>query len=175
MSFGLAYIETPVGVLRIRSVGDSIAFVKFCRQGEQGQRVETVALSPVIEECRRQLWEYFRGERRKFDLNLVMTGTPFQKKVWKALAKIPYGSVVSYGDIARKIGNEKSCRAVGGANNANPLSIIIPCHRVVGSQGHLVGFGGGVEKKTWLLRNEGIKVVNTKICMVKESPLKSKL
>lgn len=103
----------------------------------------------------RQLNEYFNGDRRQFDLPIDLCGTSFQKLVWQQLQTIPYGEVRSYKDVAQAMGAPKAVRAVGGANNRNPVSIIVPCHRVVGSNGSLVGYGGGLEVKEYLLRLEG--------------------
>ncbi len=103
---------------------------------------------------KRQLEAYFRGERKRFDLPLAPRGTPFQRQVWQALGDIPYGEVVSYQDIARAIGNPKAVRAVGGANGRNPIPILVPCHRVIGRDGSLTGFGGGLETKRRLIELE---------------------
>ena len=107
--------------------------------------------TPLIKSAAKQLDEYFRGKLKDFDLPLVLYGTDFQKKVWKALQTIPYGETRSYGQIAGKIGNTKASRAVGMANNRNPISIIVPCHRVVGSSGSLTGYAGGLELKEKLI------------------------
>jgi len=109
----------------------------------------------VIESCINQLDKYFTGELRHFDLPLNPAGTAFQKLVWDALQKIPYGQTATYGQIAAKIGKPKAARAVGGANNKNPLLVIVPCHRVIGANGGLVGFACGMERKTALLKLEG--------------------
>jgi methylated-DNA-[protein]-cysteine S-methyltransferase len=106
---------------------------------------------PVIRETLRQLAEYFRGERTEFDLPLDPKGTGFQRAVWKALLEIPYGETCSYGDLARAIGRPAAVRAVGAANGSNPIAIIIPCHRVIGASGKLVGYGGGLPMKRMLL------------------------
>jgi methylated-DNA-[protein]-cysteine S-methyltransferase len=98
--------------------------------------------------------EYFKGKRQNFSLELQLEGTDFQKKVWEQLQKIPYGETASYKDVAVAIGNEKAVRAVGGANGMNNIAIIIPCHRVIGADGNLVGFGGGLWRKVWLLNHE---------------------
>lgn len=111
--------------------------------------------TPLLEEGRRQLLEYLAGERQTFDLPLAPAGTPFQREVWKALQTIPYGQTRSYGDIARQIGRPKAFRAVGMANHENPIPIFIPCHRVVGSDGSLTGYAGGLELKKALLGLEG--------------------
>lgn len=108
----------------------------------------------IILETKKQLAEYFQNKRKKFDLPLVLTGTEFQIQTWKQLLKIPYGKTISYGEQAARLGDKNKARAVGMANGCNPISIIIPCHRVIGSNGQLVGFGGGVEKKAYLLTLE---------------------
>jgi methylated-DNA-[protein]-cysteine S-methyltransferase len=110
--------------------------------------------TPLLLEAGKQIKEYLSGERKYFDLPYQINGTEFQKKVWKALLEIPYGETRSYGEIARHIGKEKASRAVGMANNRNPLPIIIPCHRVIGFNGKLVGYGGGLHIKSWLLNLE---------------------
>lgn len=112
--------------------------------------------SPIIKETINQLTEYFEGKRKEFHLPLAPKGTPFQQKVWKALQEIPYGETRSYQDIAVAVGNPKGCRAVGMANNQNPIPIIIPCHRVIGKNGKMVGYGAGLDKKIKLLQLEGI-------------------
>jgi len=113
-----------------------------------------ISETPLIKKTAAQLEEYFAGKRKAFDLPLNPQGTEFQKKVWKALQEIPYGKTVSYKDIAEKIGSPKASRAVGGANNKNPISIIIPCHRVIGANGALVGYAGGLDMKRELLELE---------------------
>jgi methylated-DNA-[protein]-cysteine S-methyltransferase len=110
--------------------------------------------TPLIKEAYRQLSEYLKGERKGFDLSLLIKGTTFQQQVWKALLEIPYGETRSYKQIAVAIGNPKAVRAVGMANNRNPLLIVVPCHRVIGANGKLVGYGAGIEKKEFLLRLE---------------------
>ena len=118
-----------------------------CLLGEKGT-------SPLLEEAARQLQEYFAGCRREFSLPLAPRGTEFQRQVWHALEGIPYGETRTYGEIARAIGKPKACRAVGMANHRNPLSILVPCHRVVGADGSLTGYGGGLEAKQFLLELE---------------------
>jgi methylated-DNA-[protein]-cysteine S-methyltransferase len=113
---------------------------------------------PVLVETARQLREYFAGDRKAFDLPLDPHGTEFQKKVWLALREIPFGQTRSYGEIARRIGMPSASRAVGAANGKNPIPIIVPCHRVIGANGTLTGFGGGLENKALLLALEGVKV-----------------
>ena len=111
-------------------------------------------ISDVIEKARHQLNEYFKNQRREFDIPLLFVGTDFQKKVWNELLKIPYGKTISYGDLAKRIGMPKSVRAVANANAVNALSIIVPCHRIIGSDGSLTGYGGGLERKRFLLELE---------------------
>jgi methylated-DNA-[protein]-cysteine S-methyltransferase len=111
-------------------------------------------LPSTMTECLRQLTEYFKGRRQKFSIPLLLEGTDFQKAVWRQLQKIPFGQTASYGDVARAISSPRAFRAVGNANNKNPIPLIIPCHRVIGSDGKLVGFGGGIWRKAWLLDHE---------------------
>jgi len=115
----------------------------------------------VLEETREQLDEYLNGNRKEFDIPLLMVGTDFQRRVWKALMKVPYGVTSTYGQIAEDIGSPKAVRAVGNANRANPISIIVPCHRIIGGHGELVGYGGGLSVKKRLLkleqRNTGLR------------------
>ncbi len=113
-----------------------------------------------LREAVRQLNEYFAGTRRQFDLPLAPEGTSFQQRVWAELRRIPYGETVSYGELARRIGNERASRAVGLANGANPVAIIVPCHRVIGSNGTLTGYGGGLPNKKWLLAHERAHVAS---------------
>jgi len=110
----------------------------------------------VLARARQQLSEYFARTRTTFDLPLAPTGTPFQRRVWDALRAIPYGTTTSYGELARRLGGASATRAVGAANGKNPIPIIVPCHRVVGSRGELTGFGGGLDRKRWLLEHEGV-------------------
>ena len=123
--------------------------LRFSDSGETAWEDE-----PVLDETERQLGEYFRGERMRFELPIRLNGTPFQKEVWQTLCGIPYGETVSYGDIAVRIGRPKACRAVGMANHRNPVSIIVPCHRVIGADGRLTGYGGGLSVKEALLMHE---------------------
>ena len=109
----------------------------------------------LLARARQQLTEYFGGSRTGFDLPLDPIGTPFQRRVWQALRTIPYGTTTSYGELARRLGDVRATRAVGAANGKNPIPIIVPCHRVVGAKGELTGFGGGLDRKRWLLEHEG--------------------
>jgi len=140
--------ETKCGKITIISDGNAVLAVKFGDAGVPGGKQEASELSDL---AAMQLEEYFAGKRKQFDIPIRLVGTVFQVAVWKELAAIPYGETRSYKQIAENIGNPKACRAVGMANNRNPIVIIIPCHRVIGSSGELVGFGGGLELKQRLL------------------------
>lgn len=148
------WIESPVGSLKL--VGNDEGLTALLWENDRPHRVRLGAMvanpeHSILRRTERQLVEYFRGERRAFDVKLAFVGTPFQNMVWQALLTIPYGETRSYGQIARQIGNPKAVRAVGAANGRNPISIIAPCHRVVGSSGALTGFAGGLETKRYLL------------------------
>ena len=148
------FYETEIGIIGVRENNKSITDIFFSKVDTNDNIEET----DLIKECFKQLKEYFEGNRMKFDLPLDARGTEFQKKVWNELLNIPYGETKSYKDIAVAIGNEKACRAIGMANNKNPIPIIIPCHRVIGSNGKLVGYAGGVNVKEKLLNIEKIDV-----------------
>ena len=139
-------IETPIGPLTICSDGTAIKALRF-GIWEETDNPEL----PLLKQCAQQLQEYFAGERRQFDLPLAPDGTPFQRSVWQALCQIPYGETRSYGEIAAQVGNPKAARAVGMANNRNPIPILIPCHRVIGASGKLIGYAGGLGVKETLL------------------------
>ena len=148
--FEIGYLS-PLGPLRILGLASAIVEVKFC-EAEIGSIDDSVP--EMLLACRSQLDEYFRRKRRIFDLKLELRGTAFLKRVWQELLRIPYGETRSYKDIAIEVGNSQAVRAVGMANGRNPISIIIPCHRVIGIHGDLVGYGGGLWRKQWLLDNE---------------------
>lgn len=139
--------QLPIGYLTIFSKDAAIIEVKFA-QTSGGKE------NKILQEAYQQLQEYFRGERKVFNLSMQPNGTDFQKKVWEKLTTIGFGETISYQDLADAIGNKKACRAVGNANNKNPLPIFIPCHRVVGKSGKLVGYAGGLEVKKQLLELE---------------------
>jgi len=149
----VTYIVTELGRVGIAEDGIGITDV-FFEEDEQPKNLYE-CLTPLLQEAARQLTEYFAGTRKEFALPLSIQGTEFQLADWKALQTIPYGETRSYGQIATQIGNPKASRAVGMANHKNPISIIIPCHRVIGHNGKLVGYGGGLDKKEKLLRLEG--------------------
>jgi len=158
--------EAPIGKVYLTSDGKHLTALKFSAPDSPPDTDSPDADSPgtntsgtdptdaVIEMAVKQLDEYFAGKRREFDLPISPHGTEFQRRVWQSLLTIPYGETRSYGQVAQMIGNPKACRAVGMANNRNPISIIIPCHRVIGSGGELTGYGGGLEAKQKLLELE---------------------
>jgi methylated-DNA-[protein]-cysteine S-methyltransferase len=145
-----AYYKSPIGFIEIVGTADSILTLDFVDRQPAGDP----DLPFCLKTCLKQLDEYFNGKREDFLLNLDPQGTEFQKSVWQQLEKIPYGAVVSYGEIAGIIGKPNASRAVGSANGKNPIAIIIPCHRVVGSDGRLTGYGGGLWRKEWLIKHE---------------------
>jgi len=146
---------SPIGPIEIRSSGTGIVSLTFIEGKAAAGRAQAPPDVPaVLKRCVRELEEYFGGRRRTFGLKLDLRGTEFQKRVWQELTGIPFGWTVSYADIARALGGEGAARAVGGANHANPVPIIIPCHRVVGRGGRLTGYGGGLWRKSWLLEHE---------------------
>lgn len=149
-----SYYPSEIGLLEIIGTAESIRAIEFVDKEEGDQAIESADPPPAIAACLAQLDEYFKGERRDFSLNLKPEGTAFQQTVWQQLTAIPYGQTVSYLDIARQVGNEKAVRAVGAANGQNPIVIVVPCHRVVGSNGQLTGYGGGLWRKAWLLNHE---------------------
>lgn len=157
MKLSFMEMPSPVGVLKL--VATDTALVAVLWENEDPKRVRLAELientqHPILLETQKQLNEYFAGQRQKFDMPLDFEGTEFQQKVWQALLTIPFGETRSYKDIAEQIGNVKAVRAVGAANGKNPISIIAPCHRVVGANGKLVGFAGGLENKDILLKIE---------------------
>ena len=145
-----AYYKSPLGPIEICGRKGSIVSVDFVEEMLPGDS----ELPFSLKACLKQIDEYFSGKRKEFLLNLDPQGTSFQKKVWQQLEKISFGEVVTYGEIAGIIGKPNACRAVGNANGKNPISIIIPCHRVVGSDGSLTGYGGGLWRKEWLIKHE---------------------
>ena len=146
------YLETPIGPLTVWEQGGAIVRVDF---GKTAAETEKTAL---LAEAERQLTAYFAGELREFSLPLKPAGTDFQRKVWDALREIPYGETRSYAEIAARVGCPRGYRAVGLANNRNPIPILIPCHRVVGANGALTGYAGGLAVKEALLRLEGVRL-----------------
>lgn len=142
--------QSPVGSIEVIATDKNILSLYF-RENTGGEPAKPNAL---LEECMEQLREYFEGKRQDFDLPLEPSGTDFQLRVWKELLKIPFGTTISYLELARRLGGEKCIRAAGSANGKNPVSVIIPCHRVIGKNGKLIGYGGGLWRKKWLLQHE---------------------
>lgn len=148
------YYVSPVGVLKIHATAKGISAIQFLGDMGLSQEHLPIPAHPFLDQTVEQLNEYFEGRRQEFSIPLAPKGTPFQFEVWDALMEIPYGITCSYGEVAAAIGRPRASRAVGRANNANPLPILIPCHRVIGADGSLVGYGGGLEIKKKLLALE---------------------
>lgn len=146
-------LDSPIGRLTLTGNGRALTGVHLAERPTAGGRRDD-GDDEALREARRQFAEYFAGERRVFDLPLEALGTAFQRGVWQALRDIPHAETISYGELARRIGNPQARRAVGLANGRNPLPIVVPCHRVIGTNGRLVGFRGGLERKRWLLAHE---------------------
>jgi methylated-DNA-[protein]-cysteine S-methyltransferase len=149
MNIYKAYYESPIGIIEVSGSEEGIISIIFV-----DNIIDENEYPESIKECIDQLDEYFQGKRKNFEIKLIVEGTDFQKKVWRELTSIPYGKTASYKDIAREIGNEKAVRAVGSTNGKNPVSIIVPCHRVIGANGKLTGYAGGLWRKEWLLQHE---------------------
>ena len=152
------YLESPIGQLLLTSDGESLTGLYMGAPSKSPNLGSDWAEKPdagPLHEAARQLGEYFAGKRKVFDLPLKMEGTEFQKRVWRQLTKIPFGETWSYGQLARRLDNPNGSRAVGLANGRNPIAVIVPCHRVIGADGSLTGFGGGIPRKQWLLSHEG--------------------
>lgn len=160
MEYRFKRMASPVGLLTLAAKGDKLTAILWeCEIDGRvplGDMIEDPSF-PILLKTEHQLNEYFAGERTRFELELDFTGTAFQKEVWAALLEIPFGETRSYGDIARRIGRPKAVRAVGAANGRNPISIVAPCHRVIGASGKLTGFAGGLDNKALLLKLEGRK------------------
>jgi len=157
--FHTTTMSSPVGELRLIAGDKGLRAILW--GAEDAERIASIdgaelveESTPVLDEAVSQLAEYFAGTRREFDLPLDPAGTPFQQSAWMVLRTIPYGETISYGQQAKQLGDPNKARAVGAANGKNPLSIVVPCHRVVGSNGHLTGFAGGLDVKSWLLDHE---------------------
>ena len=145
-----AYYRSEIGTINIKGTENGITYVGFMKD----EPIDYPEIHPCLKECVEQLDEYFHGTRKEFTIKLQPQGTEFQKRVWNQLIKIPFGETASYKNVAEAIGKEKAVRAVGNANRSNNISIIIPCHRVIGNNGKLVGYGGGLDRKQWLLDHE---------------------
>ncbi|HEV7611093.1 MAG TPA: methylated-DNA--[protein]-cysteine S-methyltransferase [Steroidobacteraceae bacterium] len=150
--------DSPIGRLLLTSDGTALTglYMEPSRKAQSTDGWTEDAAAAPLAAAIRQLSEYFAGSRRVFDLPLRMQGTLFQQRVWRQLAEIPYGTTWSYGELAKRIDNPSASRAVGLANGRNPISILVPCHRVIGADGSLTGYGGGLDRKRWLLAHEGL-------------------
>lgn len=146
----ISYCKSPLGLIELVATENGISSLYFVEK-----KGKSVSKNKIISDCEKQLDEYFKKGRVEFSVLLDLQGTDFQKRVWSELLKIPYGKTISYLQLAKRLGDEKVIRAVGTANGRNPVSIIVPCHRVIGSNGSLVGYGGGLDKKKFLLELEG--------------------
>lgn len=144
-----SYIPSPVGTLQLQCNDNGITVVSF-QEGDS----TTSDQHPLLQECQQQLEKYFAGQLKEFSLPLQLNGTPFQTKVWTALQNIPYGRTISYMTLSKTLGDSKAIRAVGTANGRNTIAIIVPCHRVIGSNAKLTGYAGGLWRKQWLLEHE---------------------
>lgn len=147
------YYESPVGLLKIGGTDQFIGELSFVDNPDQLTYGEP-GISEIMHQCTEQLIEFFHGSRKHFDIPIHQEGTEFQKRVWSELLEIPYGKTISYLDMAKKLGDPKVIRAAASANGRNNIAIIVPCHRVIGSDRSLVGYGGGMWRKKWLLQHE---------------------
>jgi len=145
----IAFIESPLGITKIVGDDNGISEISVLAEGKK-----TAKIPNVLKECVSQLQEYFEGQRQHFDFKLNPHGTEFQQKVWQELLNIPFGKTITYLDLSKKLGDVKAIRAVASANGRNPLWIVVPCHRVIGTDGSLTGYAGGLWRKKWLLEHE---------------------
>jgi methylated-DNA-[protein]-cysteine S-methyltransferase len=157
-----SYIESPLGRMFVQGDGEFVMGLFMPQhKGWSGPDESWRQSDATFAVVREQLGEYFAGERREFDVPIKLAGTPFQQRVWQELVRIPFGTTITYGELAERVGKPEASRAVGNANGRNPISILVPCHRVIGSNGKLTGYAGGVDKKKWLLGWER-RVMGTK-------------
>lgn len=145
-----AHFTSPIGLVEIGGTAKAVTALKFVERPRAAP-----GPGPILQEALRQIEAYFAGKLRTFDMPLALQGTDFQQAVWRQLLTVPFGHTASYGEIARGIANPRAVRAVGGANHCNPVSLIVPCHRIIGADRSLTGYGGGLWRKEWLLRHEG--------------------
>ncbi len=149
---GCSYIDSPLGIIKVSSTDRGVKAISFVESQEEP---EVESGPPCHQQALEQLALYFQGRLKKFSLTLDPQGSDFQQKVWRELELIAWGETLSYGELSQRLGDPKAVRAVGHANSKNPIAIVIPCHRVIGSNGDLVGYAGGVFRKKWLLKHEG--------------------
>jgi methylated-DNA-[protein]-cysteine S-methyltransferase len=148
--------DSPVGQLYVRADAGELVMLSFARSQHHGEATQRgdAASREIIDAVASQIREYFDGSRSAFDIPMKLVGSPFYVRVWEALRAIPYGTTITYGELAKRVGEPDAARAVGAANGANPIVIIVPCHRVIGANGRLVGYGGGLQRKQFLLDHE---------------------
>jgi len=153
-------IESPIGRLHLAASDEGLTHILFVDQMDHKPQVVagTGSAQQIVLETERQLDDYFAGRRREFDVPLAPAGTEFQRAAWKALAEVPYGKTISYAELARRMERPRAVRAVGAANGANPIPIILPCHRIIGADNSLTGYGGGLDRKRRLLSLEGVEL-----------------
>lgn len=158
MNDATGYYHSPLGILTIQVTGKCVSAVSFNKRGTalpaEENNSNKISTHPLLKECFTQLQEYFEGSRKQFDLLLDQPGTSFQQRVWNELAKIEYGKTISYLELSKRIGDVKAIRAVGTTNGKKQLAIVVPCHRVIGSNGDLTGYAGELWRKRWLLEHE---------------------
>lgn len=147
----ISYLKSPIGQIKLTANESSVNSILFVFDDTE---MEEENINDVLTQCKMELSEYFSGKRKEFEVPISQAGTSFQQRVWNELVKIPYGKTVSYNFIAESLGDKKSIRAVGASNGKNQISIIVPCHRVIGSDGSLTGYAGGLWRKKWLLNHE---------------------
>ena len=153
MMKGIGYYESPAGLMKISSIEEAVTEISFVNE-----KTDPENKTAIIDKCLIELDEYFYRGRKFFSVELNLQGTVFQKKVWEELLTIPFGSTISYENLALRLGDVKAIRAVGLANGMNPIAVIVPCHRVIGKNGDLTGYAGGIERKEWLLFHEGSRL-----------------
>jgi len=162
IQISVARLRTPVGALEVIAALDRVLYIRLPGlpptrfRKRLPEYLRSDERTPALFAALTQLREYFAGTRRSFDVHVAPVGTEFQRAVWRALLAIPFGQTRTYGDIAAELGDPQLARAVGAASGANPIPIIVPCHRVIGADGSMIGYGGGLKMKTWLLRHEGV-------------------
>jgi methylated-DNA-[protein]-cysteine S-methyltransferase len=156
MQIYTTFYNSPLGLLKLAATTDFVCGLSFVEEKMPIETEKVVVLPAFLQICTTQLNEYFAHTRKEFTLPLQPQGTDFQQVVWQELQKIPFGKTISYMMLAKRLGNEKVIRAAGTANGKNPIAIIIPCHRVIGADGSLTGYAGGLHRKKWLLEHEGI-------------------
>jgi len=148
----ITYLKTPIGQVKLTADDNAVNSIFFVFNDTE---IEEENINSILSQCKKELSEYFAGKRKTFDVPIRQAGTEFQQRVWSELVKISYGKTVSYNHIAIALGDKKSVRVVGNSNGKNQISIIVPCHRVIGSDGSLTGYAGGLWRKKWLLNHEG--------------------